>query len=348
MDKQIKRSLLRPLSRRRRLATDRKAIAAALERLDTRAMGEHILSQMAESISAIRNELRSRSWKDPAAVGQFVKLAQALYASRRISNQEYVFFAASPIESIHESRWFDGEYDAELREIAHAMEVIEQNHGLDPDHHWSIGQGPDDYERLSKQYDSVLDEKFSGALREFGVDDLADLKRRDPDKFDRHRERGRRSLFHKDEVALAVRDIVVRYEDDARRAAAAQAYSAAITLLGAGLEGLLLLRCLKSKQKSLRIANILPKRERPRSPRDPTTWNFQTLIEVCLKAGWFASLSTSIAQYDPAGLAHAVRRMRNYVHPGKYARERPWVEVDEREYKDAEAIYVALRSAIID
>ncbi len=39
--------------------------------------------------------------------------------------------------------------------------------------------------------------------------------------------------------------------------------------------------------------------------------------------------------------------MRNYVHPGRHAQDRPWSETCERDYKDAKAIYVILLSKII-
>jgi hypothetical protein len=140
----------------------------------------------------------------------------------------------------------------------------------------------------------------------------------------------------------AIRDVVLRYEQDARRAASAKAYSAAVTSLGAGVEGLLLLRCLRSKAKAARVAERLPKRLRPRFTDDPTTWTFESLIEVSLRAEWLLPVETSVAQYSSVGLAHLLRRMRNHVHPGKQARERPWCETDERDYQDADAIYVVL------
>ncbi len=227
------------------------------------------------------------------------------------------------------------------------MDAIKQNHGLQPGEYWPVGQGPADYVRLNEEYNGVLRVALNKTLREFGLDDLAGLNEDDPDTFDRLRERGRRSVFHKDELALILKDVVVRYEEDARRAAVARSYSAAITLLGAGMEGVLLLRCLRSKKKALGIASALPMRQRPRFTEDPTTWSFQTLIDVCLVAGWLPPISSSAAQFSPAGLAHILRQMRNYVHPGKYARERPWSEPDEGEYKDAEAIYVALLATVI-
>jgi hypothetical protein len=306
-----------------------------------------MLSRVVEVVSSARRDRRADSWKDQASARRSAALAQALYAARRISRQEYVIFATYPVEGVHEARLMDGQYDDDVRKIAKEMAALEEKYGLGPSEFWPIGQAPKAYQRLSSQYDSAVDKRFVITLREFGLSDLADLRETNPDEFDRLRERGRRSVFHRDEVIPVLRDIVVQYETDARRAASARAYSAAVTLLGAGLEGLLLLRCLRSKRTALLVAGSLPKRLRPRSPDDPTTWSFETLIETCHTAGWLPPVSTSVAQYNAASLAHILRGLRNFVHPARRARERPWSEADEDDYRDAEAIYVVLMSNVV-
>jgi hypothetical protein len=140
-------------------------------------------------------------------------------------------------------------------------------------------------------------------------------------------------------------DVVIRCEYDATRAASAKAYLAAVTSLGAGLEALLLLRCLGSPHKARKIAEGLARGRRRRFPIDLTKWTFNQLIDVCLGAGWLPPVESELATYSPADLANILRLMRNYVHPGRQVRERPWVEVDERDYKDADAIYLILLSA---
>ncbi|HKH46862.1 MAG TPA: hypothetical protein VKM72_19560 [Thermoanaerobaculia bacterium] len=194
-----------------------------------------------------------------------------------ISRQEYVLFAAIPVEGVHEGRIMDGRYDDDLQPILKSMREVEAAYGLSEEEYWPVGEAPEEYERLRYQYSSVLDSHFALTLREFGLDDLAGLHERDREEFDRFRERGRRSVFHQDELVPALRDIVVRYEEDARRAASAKAYSAAVTLLGAGVEGLLLIRCLRSKHKACRIAQELPNRKRPRCAEDLTKWTFDNL-----------------------------------------------------------------------
>jgi hypothetical protein len=280
------------------------------------------------------------------SVAAQLNFVRALYASRRISTQEYVFFAASPLEALHDDRWLKKRYDDELTPIVTSIDAIRETHGLTRDEEWLPGEKPPECFRLEDEYTSILNLHFARTLREFRLDDLADLYEHNRHEFDRLRERGRRSTFHADELVPALRDIVVRYEEDARRAAAAGAYSAAVTLLAAGLEGLLVLRCLRSRNKATKVAQRLASRQRLRSLDDPTKWHFDRLIEVCLSAGWLPPVSTLVAQYSPARLAHLLRILRNHVHPGKHARERPWLETDEQDYKDAEAIYLVLLSTL--
>jgi len=192
----------------------------------------------------------------------------------------------------------------------------------------------------------VYNRLFIDTLKEFGLHDLADLKEKDSEEFDRLRERGRRSSAHKNELDSIVRDIVVRYEQDARRAAKAKAYSAAVVSLGASLEGLLLLRCLRSRHKAIRFSKKLPKRLRPRFPEDLTTWTFNNLIQICFEAGWLPPISTNYANFNSAGLANLLRDMRNSIHPGRYAKDKPWSEIDERDFKDAYSIYVIMLSKL--
>lgn len=283
----------------------------------------------------------------PEGVAKFVALAQALYASRRISRAQYVFFASNPVVRIHEDRWMERLSDDDLRKIEKQMDALEKKYRLKADEYWPVGEAPKDYQRLNDQYNAAFDKDEIKTLREFGLADIADLKENDPIEFDRLRERGRRSVFQKDEIVPILKDIVIQHERDAGRAASAGAYSAAVTSLGAGLEGLLLLRCLRSKTKAVLVAHSLPKRQRPRFPDDLLTWSFETLIETCRSANWLPSVSTSLGQYNPAAMAHTLRGMRNFVHPGRRAREYPWSEADEDDYRDAESIYLVLLSKTV-
>lgn len=347
----IKSGLLSPLDRRKTLIANQKSISRALERLDARAFGTAALPIAAESAKSSRKDLGKGFYRQPVHVRKQVSLSKALYLSRRVSRPQYVCFASMAVEMLNEERWLNGQFGNELHEIEQQISTLDQESGLLPDQYWPKGQAPKEfqnrYDALETQYSAVIECHFIAALREFGLDDLADLRESNKEEFDRLRERGRRSLFHKSEHVQVLKDIVIRHEEEAFRAASAKAYTAGVILIGAALEGLLLIRCLRSKSKAIRTAGTLPRRRRPYSPDDPSKWTFETLIGVCLSAGWLPRISTEYVQYAPDALADILREMRNLVHPGRFVRERPWLETDERDYKDAEAIYVTLRSKLL-
>lgn len=327
-------ALAQPLVRRR-LRPDPSALVEALTRFDERVLGEELLVLVRDSAAASPG-----GWKDPARVADMCTLVTALYAARRLQRQQYVYFAAMPVSSLVDERALTGAYDVDLEPITAQMRLIEEAEGLNVNagEFWPVGKGPKEYERLNALYEGILDMKYIEALDEFRLSDLAKLKSDDPREFDRLMERGRRSIFDRDERA-ALRDLVVRCEIEAHRAASAGAFLSAVISLGSGVEGLLTLRCLRAPRRAESLARSLPRADRPRQPGDPATWTFDQLIKVCLAARWLPPVEGSVGIYSPLGLADLLRTMRNNVHPGRQARDRPWVEVDEREYEDADAIY---------
>ncbi len=346
VDRNLKCWLTRPLTKKHKHINDLKSINAALDRIDRFALGEGMLPQVSSFFTEARQRRTVSSQRNPEYVKAWVNMAHSLYDTRRFSTQEYVFFVCLPVIQLHDDRWLSGQYNEELGPISEAIDAVKKKHGLSSDEDWYIGKGPKEDTNLNKKYGAVLEKRLIGVLREFGLNELADLRETQPAEFDRLFERGRRSFAHKGEYALALKDVIDRYVEDAHRAASANIYSSAVLSLAAGVEGLLLMRCLRSKHKACSIAKSLSKRSKPQITSDPTTWTFQNLIDVCSQAGWFRQVESKVAIYNPAGLAHMLRLMRNYIHPSKYARERPWSEIDERDYNDAEAIYVILLSAL--
>ena len=139
-------------------------------------------------------------------------------------------------------------------------------------------------------------------------------------------------MFHSDESLLAMRDIVYRYRQESRQAASAGAFSAAVTILGAAIEGTLALRCLKSEKKAKSIARQLVGKAKLHNPDDVMKWSFDNLVNVCDKAGWLSPINRTFAVVQTAALVSVVRKMRNLVHPGKAVREIPWSEIGQAEY----------------
>jgi len=345
-DRKFRYAVLKPLVRRRANVADQEALISAFERIDQLAIGGDLLRQLHEVLNDFHQDKSSKSYGNPDSARKSVALAHALYLSRRISKQEYVFFAVYPVENVFDRRMADGKFENELGPINKAIEKIRKDYGLKSDEYWKVGDGPEKYKQLNKKWEAISEKLFLNTLKEFGLNDLTELNEKDPEEFNRLRERGRRAVAHKDEMSLAIRDIVVRYEEDARRAAEAKAYSAAIISLGASLEGLLLLRCFRSQHKAIRTAKKLPRSKRPRYPEYLTTFTFDNLIQVCLKAGWLPTVSTTYAHYNSAGLANILRELRNYVHPARHAKEKPWSEICERDYNDAYAIYIIMLSKV--
>ena len=235
--------------------------------------------------------------------------------------QEYVFYAAHSVEGVHEGRWLDGFYDDELALNVKAADQFQPEETSSDGNLPNRRNAPAPGGFSNKRYSMILDAKLISTYREFGLHDLVALRETDPERYDSMRERGRRSVFHGQEHIECVRDVVLQCEEEARLAASAKAYSAAVTSLGVGLEGLLLLRCLNSPRKARRVYMKLPRRFRRDVQDDPNTWTFEALIEVCGKAGWLRPIETAVARYDVQALAHMLRHIRNYVHPAKRARE---------------------------
>jgi hypothetical protein len=340
MDSLIRRHLLKPLAKRKVSPAAQSVLDEALRKLASFALASDITPLAAERLKQMKEAKGKGAWKDAEYAAAFVDLSTALLHARKMSRQDYVFAASYAALGVHEERLFKRVYP-EIETISAMLRVIEQAHGADDG--WAIGDGPDEHQRLSAEWELLADKRFILTMKEIGADDIASLYQDKPNEYERLRERGRRFIFQKDEVVAAISDAVVRYEREARSSASVGAYTASVILLGAAVEGILLLRCLRSKRKAVSVASKLPKKFRPSTLDDFLRWNFDNLIEVCLAAGWLPLVPE--LEVRPDGLAHLLRRMRNYVHPGRVAKDRPWIEIEKEDYEQAEVIYTTIFAA---
>lgn len=319
---------------------------AALERLDVRAFATEIVEQLLPLATSDQDPANLDRWHDPDVARRWIGLFRALYEARDITAQQYALHSIWPVERIHEERIIRGDYEAELRPITTAIDAVRKEAGLHDDEFWLVGEGPLEYQQLEERYNEVADSLFVSALREFDLDEFADMREQQPRDFQRLRERGRRTVFASGDQVHEIRDFVVRHEIEATRAAKADAYSAAIAATGAAVEGILILRCLRSPHKAARVAAKMPRSQRPRDARDPASWTFEQLTAVCRTAGWLPAIDTTYGKYDPAGLAGLLRRVRNQVHPGRHFKDSPWSVPVLRDYEDARDIFLILRAAL--
>jgi len=284
-----------------------------------------------------RRRRPDRAWHDPAVAREFIAYTRTLYSRGKITRHEYIFHAVWPAERVYARRVEDGHYGDLLR-IRETMGQLLEGHGLERGQQWLKGHGPADYERLSVVHDAEHAYCFQETLREFGLHDIAELVETDPADFERLRERGRRLALQGRDFAGNLRDTVIHYEREARRAASAGAYTAAVTSLSVALKGLLLLCCVHKPSMASRIAAGLPPPYRPRNPKRPTLWRFLTLLETALKAGWLRG----VPNCRPADVAVRIRMLHDYLHAGRQAENRPWSETVGDEYEEAQALYLPL------
>ena len=314
MDSYTRRVLLRPIARRKHAPAARRLLASALDQLSKRAFAAAIIPDALQIHAHAKAAIKTKGqWKDSNLAKAAADLATAMWFAGRISAQEYTFFVGAAAEGIHEGRLEDSAYP-EIEKISAEMRSIEKAHGLTEDQYWRIGEGPPAFEKLNTEYELDSEKHFVEALLELDANDIATLYITDRREYDRRRERGRRSVFHRDETVASIADAIVRYEREARSAASAKAYTAAVIMLGAAVEGLLLLRCLRSKKKACSVASSLPKKKRPRQIDSPSQWTFDVLIEVCLSAGWLPTVSTMALEVHPNLLARAFVRLRRASH----------------------------------
>lgn len=330
--------MLRPLQRQRRRRLTQRQVIAAAATLEAVLTGDDELQERRESLAAAFSDRTGGGFtRDPNAARRWIEFVQLLYRSRRISWVRYVFYASIAVEGVHDDRWYGEALAPPLDALNAEMEALEQ----------AGEESSDRYQDLEEQRSAAYDEAFIVAFRDLGAADVAELISRDRGFYEEVRERGRRGAHHAGSYNEALRDVVDEIYAEALATAGTSNYRAAITLLGAALEGLLLMRCLRSPIRARRVANDLPRRLRSRAGGDPRTWTFEVLIEVTDRAGWLARLRGPRGEYSPSGLAHSIRAMRNWIHPAREAADRPWEGVFEPDYEVALALYTLVRTAVI-
>lgn len=88
----------------------------------------------------------------------------------------------------------------QLADLAGKLREFERQDGLKTDEYWAKGDGPEDYQDISKELDDLLDEirdtLFVHILRTYHLTDIADRFENDRLAFEIDREVGRHLFFH--------------------------------------------------------------------------------------------------------------------------------------------------------
>jgi hypothetical protein len=81
-----------------------------------------------------------------------------------------------------------------LNDLNDQLDAIRQQHGLDAEDAWLPGEAPEECERLEREMEEAWPEVYPETLERCGEHEMADLFRRDRDRFDDWRGRGRAYL----------------------------------------------------------------------------------------------------------------------------------------------------------
>lgn len=312
---------------------------ATMRHLRDRAEGQLVARELALQMQTGKD--RSH-YGDSDAARRYLDLVRALRQAGQITFAEYVLQVGSRMEMVSDHRWTEGVYSADLAPIDEAMQRVTQAQGLSDDQYWAREDEPPDYRELSDAYSACLDLKLIEVMREFGENELADLREQHPDRYDALREEGRRSVFEKDNHHTALSTLIDHYESEAEAAGGAGAYLAGCLMWGAAVEGRLLLWCLRAPGAAEEARQSLPAKERPRK-LDPTKWTLDNLVQVARAAGWIDVLEDDDFIFSIEGLLQGLRQTRNLIHPGRSLREEPHLRRDKAAFDDARAAHAALR-----
>ena len=239
-----------------------------------------------------------------------------------------------------------GVYETDLAEISVRMNAIQKREGLDDDEFWPIGEGPEDWEKLSDKYSQVLNEKFEKTLREFNLNSMADTYCTNRERYDEIREQGRRIAIDDFGELEKLSDVQNLFEAEAVSCAKNGAYLGAAVMIGSAIEAALLFACLNRRKEALSACGGLPNSKRPNSG-NPTKWRFYELVEVAAAAGWLPDFKVMDGKLRSRPLVDMMRQLRNLVHPSRYISKNISTDV-ESQYANAYAAYILLKRHLIE
>lgn len=114
--------------------------------------------------------------------------------------EQVVFHAAHAADGICQDATSVAFNRGQLADLAGKLRELERRDGLKTDEYWAQGEGPEDYQDVSKELDELLDKirdtLFVHILRTYHLADVADQFENDRLAFEIEREVGRRLVFH--------------------------------------------------------------------------------------------------------------------------------------------------------
>lgn len=345
-DSELRYLLTKPLTKRSKEFTNVSSLSKALNILEKSVHNER---QFQEILPEIKLQLRepkksNLSSLNPEILKQKLAKAKVTFSANRMFEEQYTFYCLMLIEDFFYDQWNSKKYKKFIQPLEQEMAKIRSRYKLEENEDWYVDDEPKEYKQLQQKYNDLYNQYFINTLREFDLNEIADLKCNNSQSLDELRERGRRSIFHNESKVEALQELVLNYEKEALRSAESKAFLSAIILLAAALEGLLILRCYKSPKRASRIYKNVEKKFKTRwdSENDPSSWKFDCLIEVCFQANWFKNIYRGEMELRSEKIANHIRIMRNYIHPAKHIKDSPWRVTTQQDFELVKSLYTFL------
>ena len=284
--------------------------------------------------------LRRTSGVDEDETKAWIEILDLAEVAGALDSATRFLLRSMAIERLHEERSVAGVYK-ELEDITSQIQAIEKREGLGDLEYWPIGEGPEDWNQLSNQYDKISDVKFEETLREFGLEEMADLYHVDRKAYDDHREQGRAIVFSKAPDLNKLSFVQKHFESESDACAKVGAYLAASVMIGAAIEAALLFACLNDPGATSSARAKLSKEAKPKGS-DPKRWNLKSLIEIALAAGWLPDSKIGDIILRSEHLIDMMRELRNSVHPSRHL-SLGGVTDFKHAFRDSRAAYVLLK-----
>ena len=126
------------------------------------------------------------------------------WRDRGLVRPEVAFYVLAYILEMMEQETSEPLYDMEPRKgLYKKWDAIKKREGLEEDEDFLEGDEPKDLLAVMKKLDQLADALYTGLMRKYGEDEMAELWLHNKAEYDRRREAGKEMLYAEPEIARA-------------------------------------------------------------------------------------------------------------------------------------------------
>lgn len=126
------------------------------------------------------------------------------WRDRGLVRPEVAFYVLAYILEMMEQETSEPLYDKEPRKgLYKKWDAIKKREGLEEDEDFLEGDEPKDLLAVMKKLDQLADALYTGLMRKYGEDEMAELWLHNKAEYDRRREAGKEMLYAEPEIARA-------------------------------------------------------------------------------------------------------------------------------------------------